>query len=117
MEYLFLMFYKYYFDGKETNSTAYISALGIMGLYVLLLILNLLKILNVNFEIPFWGNEIWLNYVIIGILTLPIHLFFYYLYPPQKIKELNLTFRYNIYKNIFFISVLIVLFFSLFTKY
>lgn len=43
MRYLFLMFYKYYSDGKETKSTAYISTLGIVGLYILVLILNLVK--------------------------------------------------------------------------
>lgn len=113
MRYLFLMFYKYYSDGKETKSTAYISTLGIVGLYILVLILNLVKFFKINIEIPFWGNNTLLNYIIIGILTLPIHLLFYYLYPPQKIKELSLTFKYNIYKNIFFI----IIFFLLFVKY
>lgn len=117
MKYLFLMFYKYYSDGKETKATAYISTLGIMGLYVLVLTLNLLKIFNVNLEIPFWGNKIWLNYLIIGVLTLPIHLIFYYFYPPKKIKQMSLNFKYDIYKNIFFILFFVVTFFLLFVKY
>lgn len=117
MRYLFLMFYKYYLNGKETNSIAYISALGVVGLYVLLLILNLCKLFNIDFTIPFWGKEIWLNYLIIGVLTLPIHLIFYFFYPPKKIKKLSITFRYNLYKNIFFITVFIILFILLFIKF
>lgn len=117
MKYLFLMFYKYYSEGQQTQSIAYISALGVLGLYILLFVLNLCKLFNVAFDIPYWGNAIWLNYLIIGIITLPIHLILYFYYPPKRIKKDSLTFNYNRYKNLFFIIVFVSMFFLLFLKY
>ncbi len=117
MRYLFLMFYKYYSNGKETKSTAYISTLGIIGLYVLLLVLNLCKLFNLDITIPFWGKEIWMNYFIIGALTLPIHLILYFSFPPKKVEKLRISFQYNYFKNTFFIILFVAMFVLLFLKY
>ena len=114
MKYLFLMYYKYNFEGKQTKSTAYIGAMGVVTLYIYVFLLNIFNILNIEFEIPYWGIEIWLNYILIAIVFLPINIILYLLYPPKKVKQLYITFKYNIYKNIFWITLFIVMFFSLF---
>lgn len=56
MKYLFLMFYKYYSDSKHTKSTAYISTLGAISIYCFVLLMNLCKVLNIDFTIPYWGK-------------------------------------------------------------
>lgn len=116
MKYLFLMFYKYYSDGKETKSTAYISTLFVVSIYIFVFFLNICKILNIDFEIIFWSKNVLLNYLLTGIVLLPINVFLYFIFPPEKIKLLSLNFKYNIYKNIFFILFFIVTFFLLFIK-
>lgn len=117
MKYLFLMFYKYYSEGKETKSTAYISALGVVSIYIFVFLLNLCKVFNIDFKIMFWSEKVWMNYLLIGIILLPINIFLYLIFPPQKVKGLSLNFNYNIYKNSFFIVFFIIIFFLLFIKY
>lgn len=111
MKYLFLMFYKYYKDGKETKSTAYISALGVVSIYIFVFFLNVCKILNIDFKIMFWSKNVFLNYLLIGIVLLPINIFLYFIFPPEKVKALSLNFKYNIYKSIFLYYFLLLHFF------
>ena len=117
MKYLFLMFYKYYSDGKASKSTAYISALGVVSIYIFVFLLNLCKAFNIDFKIMFWSENVWMNYLLIGIVLLPINVFLYLIFPPKKVKELILSFKYDVYKNIFFILFFIIIFFLLFVKY
>lgn len=117
MKYLFLMFYKYYSDRKETKTTAYISALGVVSIYIFVLIINVCKILNIDFKILFWSKNVLLNYLLIGLVLLPVNIFLYFIFPIAKVKLLSLNFKYNIYKNIFFILFFIIMFFLLFVKY
>ena len=113
MKYLFLMFYRYYSTGKNTKDIPYVSTLGAVGTYIFLFILNIFMIFNIDFEIPYRGIARWLDYILIAIETSPIVITLLCLYPPKKVKQLNESFKYNIYKNIFWITVLIVLFFGL----
>jgi len=108
------MYYRYYSEGKKTKSTAYICTLGAVTAYIYVFILNIFKILYIDFIIPYWGIERWLNYILSTIIATPIIIILYLLYPPKKIKELNMSFTYNIYKNIFWIIVFIVMFVGLF---
>jgi len=114
MKYLFLMYYKYYSEGKHTESIPYFSALCAVTLYMYIFLLLILQILNIDFKIPYWGIERWLNYILIAIVLLPIQIIFYCIFPPKVMKQLSMSFKYNIWKNIFWITVLIVMFFSLF---
>jgi len=113
MKYLVLMFYRYYSEGKQTNSTAYICTLGAVGLYIFFFILNIFQIFDINYQMPYRGIARWLDYILIAIETSPIIITLILFYPPKKVKQLNMSFSYNIYKNIFWITVLIVLFFGL----
>jgi len=106
------MYYRYFSTGKH-NDFPYIRTLGAVGFYVLIFILNIFNILNINFRMPYRGIEIWLDYILTAIETSPIVITLYLLYPPKKVKQLNMSFTYNIYKNIFWITVLIVLFVGL----
>ena len=112
------MFYKYNFEWEQTKSTAYIGALGAVTTYVYIFILNIFKLLNIGLvEIPYWGEAKWLDYILSIIIVSPIIIILCLLYPPQKVKELNKSFEYNIYKNIFFITLFIIMFFALFIKF
>lgn len=113
---MILMYYKYYSEGKQTKSTAYICTLGAVTAYIFVFMLNIFKILNIDFNMPYRGIARWLDYILTAIETSPIFITFYLLYPPKKLKELNKSFTYNIYKNIFWITVFIVLFVGLFVN-
>jgi len=106
------MYYKYFSTGKH-NDFPYIRTLGAVIAYIYVFMLNIFKTFNIDFEIPYWEIEIWLNYILSTIIVSPIIIILYLLYPPKKVKELNITFKYNIYKNIFWIVVFIVMFVGL----
>ncbi len=116
MQYLFLMFYRYNSNGKETKSTAYIGALFQTSIFIVVILNNLLKLTGWDFKIPFWGESTWLNYILSGIMLLPINIFLYLLYPPKKVKVLNLSYKNNIFINVVIIAIFIVLFFTQFVK-
>jgi len=109
------MYYRYFSTGKH-NDFPYIRTLGAITAYIFVFMLNIFKVFNIDFVIPYWGIARWLDYILSTIMVSPIILIMLLFFPPKKLKQQNESFTYNIYKNIFWIIVFIVMFVGLFVN-
>lgn len=110
MKYLFLMFFKYYREGKNRRDIAYFSALSAVVLYVYMLFLFIISLLGIDFSIKGIGKSRLQDYIIMGGILFPIYLGVYFIYPPLKIKKYYKNFKNNKIINILIIMSIIGMF-------
>ena len=109
MKYLFLMFFRYYRMGKFSKDNAYFSALVAVVICLQSLFYFILSLFKIEFTIKWMRKSKGLDYIIMGLLLLPICIGVYFLFPPKKVKLLYRNFKNDRTKNIIIITAIILI--------
>ena len=100
MKYLFLMFFRYYRMGKFSKDNAYFSALVAVVICLQSLFYFILSLFKIEFTIKWMGKSKGLDYIIMGLLLLPICIGVYFLFR---------NFKNDRTKNIIIITAIILI--------
>jgi hypothetical protein len=95
--------------GKFSKDNAYFSALVAVVICLQSLFYFILSLFKIEFTIKWMGKSKGLDYIIMGLLLLPICIGVYFLFPPKKVKLLYRNFKNDRTKNIIIITAIILI--------